>query len=202
MSFFSKSQSLLQKKYCGEKVAKRLLQHRVKDKISPEDQELIESSHFFFIASGGQSTIDCSIKSGDSGFVKVFSPTQVCWADYDGNRMYRTLGNILEQPMVSLLFVDFVEPTKNETAKRTVKLRIIGKATIDDSPEAVVLFHGAKRVVKLNVEHVFPNCPRYLPSMEFKEASLYTPRVDYSPPKPEWKTRIADDQTVRLDRSK
>ena len=189
MSFFTKSQSSLQKKYRGEKVADRLLQHRVYKTISPEYQEFIESSHFFFIASGGHSTIDCSIKAGDPGFVKVFSPTQVCWADYDGNRMYRTLGNILEQPMVSLLFVDFVEPTKKATAKRTVKLRIIGEATIDDSPEALVLFHGSKRVVKLKVDHVFPNCPRYLPSMEFKESSLYTPRVDYNPPKPEWKTR-------------
>ena len=171
------------------KVADQLLKHRVKNSLGNAEKEMIESACFFFIASGGGASIDCSIKSGDTGFVQVISATELWWPDYDGNRMYRTLGNIAENPVVSMLFVDFFTPASEATPDRPVKLRIIGRASIDQSREALTRFYGVKRIIKVAVEYVFPNCPRYLPSLEMKSNSVYTPRPDYVPPTPEWKTR-------------
>lgn len=200
MPFYSKHQTELQKKYGGEKVATRLLKHRVNTSIGPAEKQMIESARFFFIASGNDHSIDCSIKAGDAGFVQVISETELGWPDYDGNRMYRTLGNISKNPVVSMLFVDFDDPASKAAPDRPVKLRIKGHATIDDSSETLARFYGAKRVVKVAVEYVFPNCPRYLPSMEAKQDSIYTPRPGSEPPTPEWKTRdyivdIIDDDS-------
>ena len=189
MSFFSENQKALQKKFGGEKVAERLLEHRVNTIVSVSDKTLIEGSSFFFIASGGGPTIDCSIKSGDPGFVRVISPNEIRWPNYDGNRMFRTLGNMVDNPSVSLLFVNFDNPATKSSSGLTTKLRIIGKARFDDSHDALAEFHGAKQVVSLDVDYVFPNCPRYLPSMALMENSPFTPRPDYEPPVPEWKTR-------------
>ena len=189
MNFFSDSQLALQKRYKGEKVAQRLLERRVQRELSPTDKDFIESVRFFFLASGTADTIDCSIKCGKPGFVRPLSSTEIVWPDYDGNRMYRTLGNIEEQPRVSLLFVDFDNPVKKGTSKRTTRLRIIGNAIIDETPEVVHDFLGASRVVRMQIEYVFPNCPRYLPSLKFCEESIYTPRPGHKAPTPEWKTR-------------
>jgi hypothetical protein len=31
------------------------------------------------------------------------------------------------------------------------------------------------------------NCPRYIPTMQLVEPSIYTPRAGYEPPEPAWK---------------
>jgi hypothetical protein len=189
MPFFTDSQTILQNRYGGRKVAERLLKHRVKTEITSIEEQLIRSAYFFFIASGTGETIDCSIKSGNPGFVSIRSPTEIWWPDYDGNRMYRTLGNIRENPTISILFVDFDDPANKSGPERPTKLRIIGDATIDETSETVRQFYGSQRVVRLVVKHVFPNCPRYLPSMIITDTSKYIPNPGYNPPKPEWKTR-------------
>jgi hypothetical protein len=41
----------------------------------------------------------------------------------------------------------------------------------------------------VTAEYIFYNCPRYIPRMDFVEESIYSPRCDYTPPEPEWKSR-------------
>lgn len=189
MTFFTDSQRDQQKRLKGDRVAQRLLDNRVQSELTATDREFIESVGFFFVASGTNDTIDCSIKCGEPGFVRTLSATEIAWPDYDGNRMYRTLGNLTEQPRVSLLFVDFNNPTQRASRERAMKLRIIGRAIVDETPDMVARFFGARRVVRVEIDYAFPNCPRYLPSMEFRDGSVYSPRPGHEPPIPEWKTR-------------
>jgi hypothetical protein len=95
--------------------------------------------------------------------------------------MYRSLGNIMRNPAVGLLFLKF-------DAKST-RLRIAGKARLDESPEAIADLPGAKRLIGVTAECIFYNCPRYIPRTEFVADSIYSPRSDYTPPEPEWKSR-------------
>jgi predicted pyridoxine 5'-phosphate oxidase superfamily flavin-nucleotide-binding protein len=181
MSMYHDGQRQLQDSYGGRAVADRLEEHRLHTTFTDEDRDFIESAPFFFLATAWQDCVDCSMKGGMPGFVRVTSPNVIAWPDYDGNRMYRSLGNILKNPAVGLLFLKF-------DAKST-RLRITGRATIDESPDAITDLQGAKRLVRVTVENIFYNCPRNVPKMEFIEASIYTPRPDYTPPEPEWKSR-------------
>ena len=121
------------------------------------------------------------MKGGLPGFVRVTAPNEIAWPDYDGNRMYRSLGNIIKNPSVGLLFVKF--------DAMSTRLRITGKAHLDESREAIADLPGAKRLVRVTAEYIFYNCPRYIPKMEFVDESVYSPRPDYTPPEPEWKSR-------------
>ena len=56
------------------------------------------------------------------------------------------------------------------------RLRINGRAEIDDSPESLAGLPGAKRLIRVTVDHIFPNCPRYIPEMTLVEPSVYSPR--------------------------
>jgi hypothetical protein len=40
----------------------------------------------------------------------------------------------------------------------------------------------------VTAEHIFTNCPRYIPKLALEEASAYVPREDYRPPEPPWKS--------------
>ncbi|WP_260860342.1 pyridoxamine 5'-phosphate oxidase family protein [Mycobacterium tilburgii] len=50
---------------------------------------------------------DASHRGGDSGFVRVESPTRLWWPDYPGNNMFNSLGNLMVDDEAALLFVDF-----------------------------------------------------------------------------------------------
>ena len=69
------------------------------------------------------------------------------------------------------------------------RLRINGRATINESPEALGNLPGAKRLIQVEVDNIFPNCPRYIPPMQMTGISEYAPRDGHTPPEPAWKSR-------------
>lgn len=181
MSMYHEGQRELQDRYGGRAVADRLEEYRLHRTFTDEDRELIDTAPFFFLATAWQDSVDCSMKGGIPGFVRVTAPNEIAWPDYDGNHMYRSLGNILKNPAVGLLFLKF-------DAKST-RLRITGQAEIDENPEAIADLPGAQRLIRVRAENIFYNCPRYVPKMDFIEESIYAPRSGYMPPEPEWKSR-------------
>jgi len=57
--------------------------------------QFIESLPFFFLATAdAQGRPDCSFKGGAHGFVRIKAPTRLVFPDYDGNGMFKSLGNI------------------------------------------------------------------------------------------------------------
>jgi hypothetical protein len=108
----------------------------------------------------------------------------VAWPDYDGNRMYRSLGNIACNPRVGLLFIRMDGKLYNNAAR----LRINGRAQIDESAAVIAGIPGAKRLVRVTADHIFTNCPRYIPKLSFEGPSVYVPREGYKPPDPLWKS--------------
>lgn len=184
MTFFHSGMRELQDRYEGREVPDRLEQHRMRTEFNDEDQKFIESSPFFFLSTASPESVDCSFKGGEPGFVRVTGPNSLEWPDYDGNRMYRSLGNILQSPRVGLLFIRF-DGTQFNNALR---LRVNGTAEIDETSDAIANTPGAKRIVKLSAEHIFPNCPRYIPKLRMEEESAHIPRDGYAPPDPAWKS--------------
>jgi len=176
--FYTKSQNKIQKKLSGEKVAEALRKNRVYKKLKIKHKLLIKRSNFLVISSSEKGKYpDCSIKCGLPGFVKVINFTTLRWEDLDGNRMYRTLGNIAGNNKVSLLFVDFEKPEKKEKTVKPTKLRILGISNI--------MHIKGKRFINIKISYVFPNCPRYLPNFKFISPSSYLLRKKI----PIWKKR-------------
>ena len=77
-------------------------------------QELIINADTFFIASrfdDGQALnnrgVDISHRGGVAGFIAINEKGQLLVPDYVGNGFFNTLGNLLENPIASLLFCDW-----------------------------------------------------------------------------------------------
>lgn len=185
MSFFHPGMRELQDRFEGRAVPDRLADNRMRTAFSDTDREFIETSSFFFLSTATPESVDCSFKGGDPGFVRIVGDNVLEWPDYDGNRMYRSLGNIVRNPRVGLLFIRF-DGTRFDGSAR---LRVNGHAVLDGSAAAREGRPGAKRIIRMTAEHIFTNCPRYIPTMATEEGSVYTPRVGYTPPDPAWKSR-------------
>lgn len=72
-----------------------------------------------------------SLRRGSRAVPTVFvaNPKTVVFPDYSGNKMYNSLGNILANPHIGMLFMDF------PTASR-LRLRVNGKAEIAEDVNA------------------------------------------------------------------
>ena len=169
-----------QDRFDGRRIADALEKHRIRHDFWDADRELIESTPFFFIATSFGEYTDCSLKSGVPGFVKIVAPGTIEYPEYDGNSMYRTIGNIARNPNVGVLFVKF--------DGKTLRVRANGHATIHDDAETLSRHHGAKLVVRI-VLQMYSNCVRSVHDLSTETISPYMPKPDYDPPAPEWKSR-------------
>ena len=105
--FYHDGMRALQDRFDGRRVADGLAAHRRRYDFWPDDRAMIETTPFFFIATSYGDYTDCSMRSGMPGFVKIVAPGTIEFPEYDGNSMYRTLGNIKCNQSVGLLFVKF-----------------------------------------------------------------------------------------------
>jgi predicted pyridoxine 5'-phosphate oxidase superfamily flavin-nucleotide-binding protein len=185
MAMFHDGNRALQDKYGGRAVADKIVDLVEAQTVSDEFKDFIEGLPFFFLATSGGGNTDCSFKGGEPGFVRVVAPDRIIFPDYDGNRMYKSLGNITQNPDVGLLFMRF--GAEEGQGALYLRVRVSGKATVHDEHEALASYPGAKRIVEVAVTHVFPNCPRYIPHMEMVEPSRHIPKADEDQPTPAWK---------------
>lgn len=162
--------------------------------FSQQDREFIEQCCVFFLATAdANGHPDVSYKGGLPGFVRVTGEDSLAFPDYDGNGMYRSWGNVLVNPNVGLLFLDFEKPKR---------IRVNGTARISADDPLRAEYPGSVFIVRVTAEAIFPNCPRYLHKMQLVEHSVYAPKADYTPPVPAWKTfEVFRDALPARDRS-
>ena len=173
----------LQDRFDSRRIADRLAQVLLRAEFSEEDRSFIAAQSFFFLATAdAEGRPDCSYKGGAPGFVRVVANDTLAFPSYDGNGMFRSLGNIAANPAVGLLFIDF------EGGKR---LRVNGRARLDLDDPLKAEFPGAQAVVRVQAREIFPNCPRYIHRMQIVEPSPYVPAADGSAPQPGWKRNPA-----------
>ena len=164
----------------ADRLDERFVQRRV---IDADDEAFIEARDMFFLATAdAEGRPQCSYKGGDPGFVKVLDEQTLAFPNYDGNGMYLSMGNVLVNPHVGLLFIDF-------TGNPPTRLRVNGVASIDENDSLLDDYEKAQFIVRVRATEVFPNCPRYIHRMELVERSKFVPRTECETPVPGWKRK-------------
>jgi uncharacterized protein len=169
----------LQEQFDSRRIADRLEQVTVHSTFTDDDRRFIENCSMFFLATADeQGRPDCSYKGGLPGFVHVQDERTIAFPDYDGNGMFRSLGNVVVNPRVALLFVNLEQPDR---------MRLHGVASLHYDDSLLSAYAGAQVLVRVVAERIFPNCPRYIHKMQLVEHSIYAPKPGHSPPEPDWK---------------
>lgn len=169
----------LQDQFDTRALADRIDGLLVHDTIGEGERAFIEDRDMFFLATAdadGRPT--CSYKGGEPGFVRVPDPHTVVFPIYDGNGMYLSTGNVLVNPNVGILFIDFEQGDR---------MRLEGTASIDLDDPLRADYPEAQFVVRVHARAVYPNCPRYIHRYELVKRSRFVPRSDCATPVPAWK---------------
>ena len=177
--FYGQQHLAMQALFSTRELATRVQQNIVVNEFADAHKAFIESRDFFFL-----STIDhrgyptCSYKGGSAGFVKVLDNTTLAFPSYDGNGMFLSMGNIVANSKIGMLFIDFETPQR---------IRVHGEAKVVMDGPLLELFPKADMVVRMELTEVFVNCPRYIHQYQRLKASKYVPQQDQEAPLPPWK---------------
>lgn len=178
---YHQGQRALQDRFASRALADRLDETLRRERFNDADKAFVEESAFFFLATAdAEGRPDCSFKGGMPGFVSIAAPDLLVFPDYDGNGMFRSLGNITVNPNVGLLFM--------RVGDRPGRLRVNGRAELVTDDPAMAAHPGAQMLVKVTPVDIFPNCPRYIPELQLTQPSVYAPRPDVAPVEPAWKS--------------
>jgi len=170
----------LQDRFESRRISDRLEERLAHTEFTDDDKAFIEALPYFFLATAdAQGRPDSSFKGGEPGFVRVTGPSELAFPDYDGNGMFKSLGNIVVNANVGLLFIAMHGKPR--------RLRVNGLACVSDSDPLLSETVGAQLIVRVTARAIFPNCPRYIPTMQSIEPSKYVPRAGEDPPEPAWK---------------
>src|SRR5438046_3054722 len=170
----------LQDQFDSRRISDRLEEKLTRAQFTPGDKTFIEITPYFFLATAdADGRPDSSFKGGMPGFVRVTGPSELAFPDYDGNGMFKSLGNVLVNPNVGLLFIDLHE--------RPRRLRVNGTATVSREDPLLGETVGAQMIVRVKARAIFPNCPRYIPKLQLAEPSVYVPQPGCDPVEPAWK---------------
>lgn len=171
----------LQDQFGSRALADRLEEKLRHDRFTDGDAAFIAAQSFFFLATAdAEGRPDCSFKGGAPGFARVVAPDLLVFPDYDGNGMFKSLGNLRANPHVGLLFIAMGE--------RQGRLRVNGRAEVAADDPRLADMPGGQLLVKVTPVDIFPNCPRYIPRMELVEPSVYAPAPQAGPVEPKWKS--------------
>src|SRR6266478_5113149 len=131
----------LQDQFDSRRIADRLEQVTLHDSFTDADRDFVARCAMFFLATAdAHGQPDVSYKGGMPGFVRILDDRTLAFPDYDGNGMFKSLGNILVNPKVGMLFLDFEHPNR---------MRVSGTATVSDADPLLVEFPGAQLIVRV-----------------------------------------------------
>jgi len=175
----------MQDAFGSRPMADRLEDRLTRTSFNDADRELIENAIYFFIATAdAEGRPDCSYKGGAPGFVRVVGSDELAFPDYDGNGMFKSIGNMLVNPNVGLLFIGLHE--------KPLRLRVNGVATFLRDDPLMSSTVGAQLIVRVKARAIFPNCPRNVHNMQLIKLSKYVPHAGHEPLEPKWMDQFKD----------
>ncbi|MFJ5988015.1 pyridoxamine 5'-phosphate oxidase family protein [Lentzea sp. NPDC092896] len=139
----------------------RFYKDQVLDHLNPAMAEFVGRMEMAFISTAdADGECDSSLRAGQAGFMTVVDSKTVVYPEYRGNGVMASLGNIMENPHIGMLMVDFTEDL--------IGLHVNGRARIAPLDEFEELAGDDKRVerwVVVEVEEAYIHCRKHIPRM-------------------------------------
>jgi predicted pyridoxine 5'-phosphate oxidase superfamily flavin-nucleotide-binding protein len=165
----SHGEHVLQSLFDTKERAHVFYERQVTEHLTSRMKEFISRQEMAFVGtSDAAGNCDTTFRSGPAGFVRILTDTRLAYPEFRGNGVLASMGNILENPHVSLLFVDFFDDLAG--------LHVNGKATITTALDAARR-HGltdddrttpgrrVERWVMVEVEEAYIHCSKHIPRL-------------------------------------
>ena len=177
----SRGEHQLQKAFGSVSKAANFYSNQMLGYLNPFMQEFIINQSMVFIAtSDSQGECDCSFRAGSPGFVKILGKKKLAYPEYKGNGVWASLGNIMENPHIGMIFIDFFQ--------NTIGLHVNGKAEIIENKDILQdkeLSESLKEIsqnkdarkperwVVVEVEEAYIHCSKHIPLLKPLDKKIF-----------------------------
>lgn len=170
----SAAEQQAQKRFGTSTRASSFYAKQMLDYLNPTMQQFIARQEMAFIATAdAKGSCDCSFRAGAPGFVQVLDKKTLAYPEYRGNGVLASVGNILENPQIGMIFLDYFQST--------VGLHVNGKARVLSPDEITSLPHlpasmveaaklkGGRRPdawILVDVDEAYIHCSKHVPLLK------------------------------------
>ncbi len=144
-------------------------------------QAFINEQEFVFIATAdARGAPDSSFRAGLPGFIHILSPQKLAFPEFRGNGVMASVGNILENPQIGMMFIDFCE--------NRIGLHVNGWATVLDNEDLMdepgvtdalrqdAAEKGGRHPecwIVIDVQEAYIHCSKHIPLMTKMDKELH-----------------------------
>ncbi len=177
----SSAEQCAQQKLGTVERAQAFYQKQWVDQLNDEMKVFIHRQDMVFIATADEhGKPDCSLRAGPAGFVQVLDSKWLGYPEYRGNGVLASVGNILTNPHIGMIFVDFYQST--------VGLHVNGKAQVLENHELAqwpnvstlmleeIKTKGGRHPfcwVMVEVEEAYIHCSKHIPLLAKLEKQVH-----------------------------
>ncbi|MBB5913632.1 hypothetical protein BJY24_002499 [Nocardia transvalensis] len=157
----------LQDRFGTRDRAERFADDQVLDRLNATMLDFVRRIDMAFIATADRhGECDASFRAGRPGFLHIVDDRTLAYPEYRGNGVMASLGNILENPHVGILLIDFTHDRIGLHINGSA--RIVGDAAlrhrVPDLPQAE-RGRVAERWVVVDVEEAYIHCRKHIPHL-------------------------------------
>ncbi|MBM7807519.1 putative pyridoxine 5'-phosphate oxidase superfamily flavin-nucleotide-binding protein [Geodermatophilus bullaregiensis] len=164
---------VLQERYGTVSRARGFYDHQVLDHLNERMQAFVARAEMVFVATADSAgEADCSFRAGEPGFVRVLDERRLLCPEYRGNGVMASLGNIIENGHVGLLFIDFcgdgIGLHVNGRARLSENAELLARAGLPDGVLAALGQQGGRRPecwVAVDVVEAYVHCSKHIPRL-------------------------------------
>jgi hypothetical protein len=177
----SKGEHRIQNKLATTKKAKAFYDKQMLDHLNPTMCEFLTNQEIVFIAtSDANGECDCSFRNGPPGWVRVINEKTLAFPEYRGNGVFASMGNIMENPHIGMIFVDFFDSTVGLHVNGKVRIfmdqKILGSGLFPDELKKNVPKKGGLKAecwVIVEVEEAYIHCSKHIPHLKKMDKEIH-----------------------------
>ncbi|WP_067696368.1 pyridoxamine 5'-phosphate oxidase family protein [Nocardia jejuensis] len=157
----------LQERYGTQDRAERFYEDQVRNQLNRHMIEFIARMEMAFIATADKhGECDNSFRAGRPGFLHVIDERTVTYPEYRGNGVLASLGNMLENPHIGILMVDFVQDLIGLHINGTARVvdDTLMRRCVPDLPDSE-RGRQPERWVVVDIEEAYIHCRKHIPHL-------------------------------------
>ncbi|MEV6719095.1 pyridoxamine 5'-phosphate oxidase family protein [Lentzea sp. NPDC051208] len=146
--------------------ATRFYSDQVLDHLNPAMAEFVGRMEMAFISTAdADGECDSSLRAGPAGFLRVIDSRTLVYPEYRGNGVMASLGNIMENPHVGMLMVDFADDLIGLHVNGRARIAPLEEFAVEGEAEAGPGGKKVERWVVVEVQEAYVHCRKHIPRM-------------------------------------
>lgn len=173
----TKGEKDIQKQQGSTDRARNFYKRQMQNHLNEKMIELIEKQEMVFIStSDAEGNCDCSPRFGKPGFISILDNQTLAYPEYRGNGVFASLGNILENPHIGMVFVDFFDTTVGLHVNGRANSYLLSELPSDFLSRIEEQSHNntvfVERWVIIEIDEAYIHCSKHVPKLEKKDKRI------------------------------